>query len=189
MLLLRTTLEMIAYLADKLGKKEVNKMKLLKILWLSDRLHAQRYGSTITGDTYVAMPLGPVLSETYDILKGIVYQTESIKYISQTSDKYSVKILAKPNLDELSETEIEVADDVIANFGNLSGFKLSEIFHDFPEWKEHEGDFINQNTNQVVIDINKFMLADIKNSSVLFSDIPTDSTVYTHFVINNALMR
>ena len=189
MILLRTTLEMIAYLADKLGRKEVNKMKLLKLLWLTDRLHAQRYGSTITGDTYVAMKNGPVLSETYDLLKGTVYQTESKEYLSQSSDKYNIKIHAKPNIDELAETEIEVADEVIGYFGNLDGFGLSNISHDFPEWKEHESDLVEKSINQAAIDINKFMLADVKNSIPLFFDVPKDSSVYSHFIINNALMR
>ncbi len=39
------------------------------MMYFADRLHLERYGRFICGDSYVAMKNGPVPSFTYDILK------------------------------------------------------------------------------------------------------------------------
>lgn len=44
-------------------------LRLLKLLYLSERACLDRIGSMITGDTVVSMKDGPVLSRTYDMIK------------------------------------------------------------------------------------------------------------------------
>ncbi|MEP7246474.1 MAG: Panacea domain-containing protein [Gammaproteobacteria bacterium] len=40
----------------------------LKLLYLADKLHLERYGRLIFGDHYVAMEHGPVGSDAYDVM-------------------------------------------------------------------------------------------------------------------------
>ena len=47
----------------------INKMKSIKLIWLADRLHLRKYGRSITGDEYFALPNGPVPSATRDVLE------------------------------------------------------------------------------------------------------------------------
>jgi hypothetical protein len=39
-------------------------IKLIKLMYLAERLSLQRYGEPLTGDRLVSMPDGPVLSMT-----------------------------------------------------------------------------------------------------------------------------
>src|SRR5258708_22977842 len=89
------------------GKKEdvsINKMKAIKLIWLSDRLHLRRFGRTITGDTYFALPFGPVASNTRDLL-------EASQFCSEEELAYgSSFIVAKDqyNYSAKADTEVKV---------------------------------------------------------------------------------
>jgi Protein of unknown function (DUF4065) len=39
-------------------------------IFIADRDHLRRFGRPVTGDAYIAMDNGPVLSRIYDIIKG-----------------------------------------------------------------------------------------------------------------------
>lgn len=54
--------------AGRLGKP-LSQFDAISALFLADRESVDRRGATITGDTYVAMPHGPVGSRAYDLLK------------------------------------------------------------------------------------------------------------------------
>ena len=41
-----------------------------KILFFAEKLHLNRYARPIVGDTFIAMPNGPVPSTIYDFIKG-----------------------------------------------------------------------------------------------------------------------
>src|SRR5438552_1173164 len=59
--------QMSAYLLKRRGGRMAY-LKLLKLLYLADRQSMSRYGESISGDCMVAMPHGPVLSRTYDLI-------------------------------------------------------------------------------------------------------------------------
>ncbi len=46
-------------------------VRLLKLLYIADREWLAEAGRTITGDEAVAMKNGPVLSQVYDLIKGV----------------------------------------------------------------------------------------------------------------------
>ena len=48
----------------------LNYTKLLKLLYVADKQALSQYDMTITGDTYVSMDHGPVLSEIYNLVMG-----------------------------------------------------------------------------------------------------------------------
>lgn len=56
----------ILFFIEKSGGR-IAKTKLMKLLWLSDRLHLNKYGRLILKDRYYAMPYGPVPSKGLDI--------------------------------------------------------------------------------------------------------------------------
>src|SRR5258708_7325249 len=47
---------------------QINKMKLIKLMYLIDREALVRWGEPITGDRMLSIPYGPVLSNTLDLL-------------------------------------------------------------------------------------------------------------------------
>ena len=56
----------INYFTKKEGG-QIEKLKLIKLVYLADRFHLRKYGRPIMNDTYLAMPLGPVGSSVKDI--------------------------------------------------------------------------------------------------------------------------
>ena len=57
------------YLVKK-NNNSLNYTKLIKLLYIADKESLKRSLQTITGDTYVSMDNGPVLSKLYDLIKG-----------------------------------------------------------------------------------------------------------------------
>ena len=46
----------ILFFAHKSEGKSIEKLKLIKLIWLSDRLHLNKYGRLILNDKYKAEP-------------------------------------------------------------------------------------------------------------------------------------
>ncbi len=111
-------------------------IRLVKLLYIADRKCLQKSGNPIIGDRIVAMKYGPVLSRTYDIIKG--EDTESEKW-----DKYfekfqnTIKLRKSPGLGSLSKFEIEILQEVHELFEHMAEFDIVEETHDYPEWKNN----------------------------------------------------
>ncbi|MDQ2822080.1 MAG: Panacea domain-containing protein [Pseudomonadota bacterium] len=134
-------LEAVVFVASKVQDPTFHKIS--KMFWFADKLHLQRYGFAVSDDTYHAMNDGPVPSRIYDILKlarsgqGFVVgiDSNSIKTaISVLGDGRTVAIRRPPNLDFLSESEVECLVDAITEHGHKSFGQLSDETHD-SAWK------------------------------------------------------
>src|SRR5258706_9893863 len=89
---LTKALQAIAYLVSHLG--EVEKVKLLKLLYIADREHFLRHGYPITGDRPYAMPWGPVPSACLDALNGQSWphSDDAFEYIQVINNMVTVKV-------------------------------------------------------------------------------------------------
>ncbi|MDR1121209.1 MAG: SocA family protein [Dysgonamonadaceae bacterium] len=122
------------YIANRLNRKDFH--KIFKILYFSDREHLCGYGRAITGDTYIAMPDGPVPSNIYDIFKS-VRGDGFYKDNGKFSEHFSVADwdLIRPkhdaDLDELSVSDVECIDHSIKLYGSLSWDEIREKSHDY----------------------------------------------------------
>ena len=168
----KKSVQALCYFAEKSGGT-LNKMKAIKLIWLSDRLHLRKYGRSITGDEYYALPNGPVPSATRDILESSVFLDDSAsdyatEYLTEI-DKYNFKNLILPNLKVFSETDINVLDKVFDTFGDLDHFQLSDFSHLFPEWKKHESALKKRLSSRFTINTEDFFI-DINEKSGLFVD-------------------
>jgi len=127
------------------GVKRANKLKLVKLLYLTDKYHIIHYGRTVTGDEYWAMDYGPVGSAAKDILsmdRDFLSQEydEAARFLKK-KDEHNFEVgqtCTDDDLDLLSETDKEAIDFVIKNFGKLSSGELVDYTHKYPEWSQHE---------------------------------------------------
>jgi len=134
-----------AYLVDKRGGR-MSHLKLIKLLYLADREALRRFEAPITGDQYVAMPHGPVLSRTLDLINGFTPPDPAgwAGWLSDVQD-HQVSLnraVSRPVLDHLSDAEIAVLDDIFARYGSLSRWALRDLTHDpkqIPEWIDPKG--------------------------------------------------
>lgn len=124
----------MAYLVDRLG--QVEKVKLMKLLYLADRDHFVEHGVPITRDTLYALPFGPVPSRTLDVLNGQYLEHHNRVFEYLHVDDNNVSCRAKPGVDALTDTEKKVLDRVIAEFGATSRWRLVRQTHELPEYKE-----------------------------------------------------
>ncbi|MFN9404593.1 MAG: Panacea domain-containing protein [Dolichospermum sp.] len=128
----------------KLHGKPMKYLGLLKMLYIADRIALERIEQPITGDHYVSMDYGPVLSGVYDLIKGKPIDDALplwSEYISP-SDKNFVYLVKDPGNDELCEEEEEILQEVYQTFGHLDPFHVAEWTHDLPEWKDPHGSAI-----------------------------------------------
>ena len=139
----RRVAQMAAYLLSR-QKGRMNYLKLMKLLYLADRESMKRHGLPISGDRFVSMDHGPVLSQTFNLVKGAVRFAEHgwNYWIADRAD-YDVSLKRKvhrESLDELSEANLEVLGDVYAKFGKMDQWKLVDYTHRYcREWEDPKG--------------------------------------------------
>ncbi|MBP3367025.1 MAG: SocA family protein [Treponema sp.] len=133
-------IQIVSYILAKYGNS-LNYTKLIKILYLADRESLSETGYSITGDSYVSMRNGPVLSFLYDLIKN-KYRNESVQYywnskfVTDRFDIYTVCSFIPTGL--LSDYEIETLDKIDRKFHDYSYGKLIDYVHNpanCPEWK------------------------------------------------------
>jgi hypothetical protein len=151
----------------------INKMKAIKLIWLSDRLHIRKFGRTITGDDYYALPNGPVPSATRDILESSNFLDDvasdyAKEYITEI-DKYNYTSVIKANTKVFSITDIEIINQIFDHFGKDDHFDLSNFSHLFPEWKRHESALAKKLSSRYQINQLDFFI-NINEKSGLFTD-------------------
>ena|SRR5438067_2505661 len=136
-------------------KGVMSKGSLLKILYLTDRELLTKRGQPLTGDQPVSMENGPVLSKTYDLMKGAGLDVRSYweQHISDAKKGTSyVTLKKKPGTDHLSKNEIRTLTEVDEKFGCLSWRALVDYCHKLPEWK-------NPGKSSVLIAVDKILSA------------------------------
>lgn len=124
----KRTLEAFAYIAEKNRDKD-NIYNVLKVFYLADKIHMERFGRFIFDERYVAMDKGPVPSHAYNLLKEL---REKGNLTCELESPVSIRgwkvVVDRPFDDELfSESDLECIDEVI----ELSRKKdLGDLSHD-----------------------------------------------------------
>lgn len=137
--------ELILYIASRLGTETATFHTISKICYFSDLLHLERYGRLITFDGYVAMKHGPVPSRIYDLLKkddfhGLKTYAESA---FDLENAHHVVPRREAQQDYLSGSEKECLDQVLAKYGKMDFGRLSKESHK-GAWNEADAnDFIS----------------------------------------------
>src|SRR5690606_8390266 len=89
---------------------------VMKMLYLADKTHLGRYGRTITGDDYVAMPKGPVPDHSYALCKFAANKKQYYDHFPSVReflrmDGNEFTFLAQPDVDVLSISEERALDE------------------------------------------------------------------------------
>lgn len=119
-------------------------LKLIKLLYLADRQSLVESGTPITGDRFVSMDRGPVLSKVLDLIRADPRTGASAwhEYVSPPVN-FEVSLLRPAEGDELSEYERDLLDRVVEEYGHMSRWDLVEHTHDLPEWVDPAGSAID----------------------------------------------
>ena len=133
------TTQSASIFVKKTGGKLVH-TRLMSMLYLADRQMLLRYGDPITYDCWISADQGPMLRETYELIRpnserGGAYWK---RYLC-TSGLF-VELTCDPGTDDLSKAEEQVIDDVYAECSYLNDFELTEKMLELPEWDDTDGD-------------------------------------------------
>ena len=124
-------------------------LKLVKLLYLAERLSLQRYGEPLTGDRLVSMPHGPVLSLTYGLIQGAgdpceggwdTWVADRSDHDLELADKSMIRS-PEQDLTALSDSDLEVLGETWVQFGHWDKYRLRDYTHSgaCPEWRDPNG--------------------------------------------------
>jgi uncharacterized phage-associated protein len=114
-----------------------NYMRLLKLLYFADRESIRETGSPITGDRFVAMEHGPILSKIYDlILQRLADNAEWDKYIERIG--YEIRLIQDPGNSKLCRYEIDLLRRIWEENKELDDFGVIGKSHKLAEWQKND---------------------------------------------------
>lgn len=135
------SVQVILYIVSKLERRDFH--KIFKILYFADREHLSKFGRTITGDHYIAMKAGPVPSNIYDLFKAIkgdsYFSKDELKAYFEVENEFFIKPKKDPDLDEISNSDINVLNEVLAKYGDMDFETIKRKSHDFA-WNQTSRD-------------------------------------------------
>ena len=129
---------MAAYLIRALGGR-ASHIQLLKLMYLADRQSFDDRGHSISGDRFVAMKQGPVLSNAYDFMKGTGSAQSVWDSVIENIAKTYYHSLRNDDvdLDLISPYEEKVLSEVVRAHRGKSSKELVKYVHDnCPEWED-----------------------------------------------------
>ncbi len=138
--------QMAAYLLLKSGGRMAY-LKLMKLLYLSDREYLIKYGDLMSGDKFYSMKLGPILSETLNLMRNVnkVGGNDWAKFISRKGSDvllqpgFGERFEWEEELGELSRADVKTLDSVFDKYGHYYKFDLANLTHlkeVCPEWRD-----------------------------------------------------
>lgn len=137
----RKVAQIAAVFASKSGGA-INLLKLMKLMYLADRESIARHGLPISFDRYVSMGQGPVLSRTLDLINGNIDGFGGAQWQEWIGDRENflvtkVRLFERSDLDQLSDADLEILDEIWKKFGKLDQWTLRDYTHKHcSEWKD-----------------------------------------------------
>jgi len=125
-------IETMLYLAPRVTDSDI--YGICKLLYLADKTSLEKYGRFIFGESYYAMQEGATPSNAYDLLK----EAAKTPINGLKVEGNQVIPLRKPDLDSLSESDVECLDQIIAVYGNVPNWLRGQDAHD-EAWQESWG--------------------------------------------------
>ena len=150
-------LEAFAYIAEHAPAHKKNMYNVLKVFYLADKLHMERFGRFIFDERYSAMLKGPVPSTAYDLIKEIKRGNElpfSIPSPVALDSNHIVTAIRQADEDLFSGSDLLCIDEVI---------KLSES-EDLGD-QSHDDAWKNTGTNHFMS--TEAILSTLQNSNAL----------------------
>jgi uncharacterized phage-associated protein len=123
----------MVYLVDRVGP--MDKIKLIKLLYLVDRESFLTRERPLTGDRQVAMPHGPVPSRCLDAIDGNLRSDLAFRFLHVDDARIERRNCGTSPI-QLAPDEIEILDRIIERHGDTPPWELAEWTEKLPEYKE-----------------------------------------------------
>lgn len=139
----RKAAQVAAFFAKAQGGR-INVLKLVKLIYLADRLALETFESPILDDKFVSMDHGPVNSITLNYVNGLSDDRDEWAEFVSDREAHFVGLtdseLKVHDLDELSTAEIKILTLIWDRHGKMSQFEVRDYTHQHcPEWEDPKG--------------------------------------------------
>lgn len=139
----RKAAQVAAFFVKAQGGK-INVLKLVKLIYLADRLAMDTFEAPILNDQFVSMDHGPVNSITLNQINGLSEdRSDWDAFITDREDHFvglRNAALTEYELDELSAAELKVLKIIWEKYGSMSQFEVRDFTHKHcPEWEDPHG--------------------------------------------------
>jgi uncharacterized phage-associated protein len=125
----RKAAQICAYLALK-SDGIIEKLKLIKLVYLSERAFLGNYRTPMLFDELYSLPHGPICSSTLNGINGAVDEEVWSDYIARNGNLVvALKKFDRDSLDEVSDVEIECLDEIWARLGQMTSSQLRNFSH------------------------------------------------------------
>jgi uncharacterized phage-associated protein len=115
-----------------------NVMKLVKLVYLLDRLSLARRGIPVVGGAYFSLPNGPVTSELLDLINsGCLSGVADCRWEEFITDRqnHEVAMIKEAPPDHLSDSEMGLIDKLYLEHGGKDQWQLRDWCHEHcEEW-------------------------------------------------------
>jgi uncharacterized phage-associated protein len=126
------SLEAMCYLVARLGV--VEKVKLMKLVYLAERNHLLQYGRPLSGDVLKALPYGPVASGALDLLNwGSFAGAPVVEHLQLVG--YEISLKRRVEHKQLEPSERDVLHRVLQEHGDKPQWMLVKETHEYPEYQ------------------------------------------------------
>ncbi len=128
--------ELILLLAARMEADEhagQGRIKLAKLLWLSDFEAHRRFGQSITGERYIADELGPAPADEMLALRDLE-ATGDLVIEPGYEQQQLIHVTRPANTSLFSEGELALIDEVLTKYRRWTGKRLVRLAHEYPGW-------------------------------------------------------
>ena len=145
-------LQIITYLLS-LNNNKMNKLKLMKELYLIDRESIKERNTSLSGDEFFSLPHGPVLSKTLNMINDIADGNPWSEFLSLTG--HDIELVKTAGTGRLSRNDRKYIEAISAKYINTDRFALADYTHTLPEWKDPGVSNIKIRFNSIMEALNK----------------------------------
>jgi hypothetical protein len=128
--------ELILLIAGRMEADEhagQGRIKLAKLLWLSDFEAHRRFGRSITGERYIADELGPAPADEMLTLRDLEATGDLL--IEPGYEQQQLLRARRPaNTSLFSEGELAVVEEMLTKYRKWTGRRLVKLAHEYPGW-------------------------------------------------------
>jgi uncharacterized phage-associated protein len=117
---------------------EIEKLKLIKLVYLAERLSLSEFGQPMLYDEFYSLKDGPICSSTLNGINGEIGDfTPLMQVDANRRNVHLLQSLSRDEMDEVSDAELEILEATWNEFGRFSASEIRNWTHEnCPEYTE-----------------------------------------------------
>ena len=126
----RKAAQICAFFAT-LSAGSIEKLKLIKMIYLAERKFLFAHHHPMLFDEFYSLPHGPICSSTLDGIDGTLGDAPWDEYLARNGHiVMAVKPVVRNDLDDISDAEMAVIDEIWEEFSNMTASQIRNYTHD-----------------------------------------------------------